>query len=145
MENLLKKTKKTCNRYFEKGKMKFNNVKPILNLTLLNSILYMTNRGFNNVKPMLNLTLLNSILYVPNRGFNIVKPMLNLTLLNSILFVFYKEFNIVKPMLNLTMLNFIIFNFLFCFFLYIYFFKNRNIFLLYICTFLSFNLKFYFC
>ena len=80
--------KKTCNRYFEKGKMKFNNVKPILNLTLLNSILYMPNRGFNNVKPMLNLTLLNSILYVPNRGFNIVKPMLNLTLLNSILFVF---------------------------------------------------------
>ena len=81
----------------------------------------MTNRGFNNVKPMLNLTLLNSILFVPNRGFNIVKPMLNLTLLNSILFVFfYKEFNIVKPMLNLTMLNFIIFNLL----LYLFFSKN---------------------
>ena len=79
----------------------------------------MTNRGFNNVKPMLNLTLLNSILFVPNRGFNIVKPMLNLTLLNSILFVFYKEFNIVKPMLNLTMLNFIIFNLL----LYLFFSK----------------------
>ena len=93
----------------------------------------MTNRGFNNVKPMLNLTLLNSILFVPNRGFNIVKPMLNLTLLNSILFVFfYKEFNIVKPMLNLTMLNFIIFNLL------LYFFKNYMYFLLYVYIFLSF-------
>ena len=35
---------------------------------------------------MLNLTLLNSILYVPDRGFNIVKPMLNLTMLNFIIF-----------------------------------------------------------
>ena len=39
---------------------------------------------------MLNLTLLNSILFVPDRGFNIVKPMLNLTMLNfSFSFFFF--------------------------------------------------------
>ena len=59
--NLLNKKTKTCNKYIEKGKMKFNNVKPMLNLTLLNSILFVPDRGFNIVKPMLNLTMLNYI------------------------------------------------------------------------------------
>ena len=62
--NLLNKKTKTCNKYVEKGKMKFNNVKPMLNLTLLNSILFVPDRGFNIVKPMLNLTMLNLILFI---------------------------------------------------------------------------------